>query len=104
MLHLELVEGPLAGTTLTAAVEGGERYQVGRTRTSKSFQIKDSSISEKHAELVWRGGQWLLRDLGSSNGTFLNGEQLPEEGECAGPAGGGVAECRWRQGRPAGVN
>lgn len=89
VLQLELVEGPLAGTVLTAAVEKGERYQVGRTRSSKTFQIKDPSISEKHAEIVWRGGQWALCDLGSSNGTFLNGEALPEEGACASGWGGG---------------
>ncbi len=81
ILHLELVEGPLAGTSLTA--NRAERYQVGRTRSSKSFQIKDSAISEKHAEIVWRTGQWLLRDLGSSNGTQLNGEPLEEGGEVA---------------------
>jgi pSer/pThr/pTyr-binding forkhead associated (FHA) protein len=81
-LQLELVEGPLASTTLTA--DKAERYQVGRTRSSKSFQIKDSAISEKHAEIVWRAGQWLLRDLGSSNGTQLNGEPLEEEGEAPG--------------------
>lgn len=79
LLQLELLEGPLAGTVLQGDCTAG-RYQVGRTRSSKLFQIKDPSISEKHAELVWRGGLWLVRDLGSSNGTFLNGQQLEAQG------------------------
>lgn len=80
VLLLELVEGPLAGNTLQGDASQAKKYQVGRTRTSKKFQIKDPSISEKHAEIIVRDGQWLLRDLGSSNGTMVNEQQLPEKG------------------------
>jgi hypothetical protein len=38
--------------------------------------IDDPHVSAKHAELRYERGQWWLRDLGSSNGTVLNGEPV----------------------------
>ena len=38
--------------------------------------IDDPHTSARHAELRFAGGQWWLRDLESSNGTLLNGEQV----------------------------
>lgn len=38
--------------------------------------VQDPSVSERHAELSWRGGSWHVRDVGSSNGTCLNGRAL----------------------------
>lgn len=35
-------------------------------------------VSRKHAELRWQNGQWFLVDLGSSYGTFLNGQKLAQ--------------------------
>jgi len=35
-------------------------------------------VSKSHAELIFEGGSLLLRDLGSTNGTFLNGEAIAE--------------------------
>jgi pSer/pThr/pTyr-binding forkhead associated (FHA) protein len=40
--------------------------------------ILDASISRHHAHLVREGDRWRLRDLGSSNGTFLNDHQVTE--------------------------
>jgi len=39
--------------------------------------LKDSRVSRRHAEMVGAGRSWTLRDLASTNGTFLNG-QRPE--------------------------
>jgi chromosome segregation ATPase len=52
------------------------RYGVGR-RHDNDLRIKETYISGYHAELV-RGenGEYLVSDLGSSNGTFLNGRRL----------------------------
>ncbi len=38
--------------------------------------LKDSSISRRHAEIEFTGEKWVVRDLGSTNGTFLNGVRL----------------------------
>ena len=38
----------------------------------------DPYISRRHAEIVWMGSAWGIRDLGSTNGTRVNG--VPLEG------------------------
>lgn len=40
------------------------------------IRIDDGAISSKHAIISWDGSQHTLTDLGSTNGTFLNGERL----------------------------
>lgn len=74
-LRLHVVEGPQAGKLLD---KKGLSLRVGRT-TKSALYLKDPAISEAHAEVVWREGAWQLRDLGSTNGTSVNGRAL--EGE-----------------------
>ena len=41
-----------------------------------TIPIKDRFLSRRHAEIIFDGGQWLVRDCGSVNGTLLNGAKL----------------------------
>ncbi len=45
---------------------------VGR-RPDSTMPINEPFVSAEHAELAYDNGRWWLRDLGSTNGTFLNG-------------------------------
>jgi pSer/pThr/pTyr-binding forkhead associated (FHA) protein len=38
--------------------------------------LANETVSARHARLSFRRDQWWLEDLGSRNGTFLNGEAL----------------------------
>jgi pSer/pThr/pTyr-binding forkhead associated (FHA) protein len=38
----------------------------------------DDTVSRRHAELRLRDGAWFIRDLGSSNGTWVNGRRVVE--------------------------
>jgi S1-C subfamily serine protease len=40
---------------------------------------RDRDVSARHAEIRRREGRWVLRDLNSTNGTFLNGRRLQGE-------------------------
>ena len=42
------------------------------------FQIADPSVSSHHCEVHLRGNEILIRDLNSTNGTFINGEKITE--------------------------
>ncbi len=53
---------------------GARRQQLGETRSLGSdIVLEDETASRRHAELLWRAGGWVVRDLGSRNGTRLNG-------------------------------
>ena len=54
-----------------------ERTTVGRVEDN-TLQIPDPSVSSHHAEILLRGTDILVRDLNSTNGTFLNGEKISE--------------------------
>ncbi len=49
---------------------------VGRAETSDIAITTDPELSRIHAVLEPVGGGWFVRDLASSNGTFVNGERL----------------------------
>jgi pSer/pThr/pTyr-binding forkhead associated (FHA) protein len=46
---------------------------------SMDVVIDNVSVSRRQAELREENGSWTVRDLGSSNGTFLNGQQVSSE-------------------------
>ena len=55
-----------------------DRYAVGRDPASE-IPLERDPVSRNHGELVRTGpGQWLVRDLGSTNGTFVNERKIDE--------------------------
>ncbi|HXE56857.1 MAG TPA: FHA domain-containing protein, partial [Gemmatimonadales bacterium] len=67
--------GPLKGQRFPVRVPVAN---VGRADYN-DVVIPDPSVSGAHAKLQRREGVWILTDLGSTNGTFVNGERLEEE-------------------------
>src|SRR6478752_3824652 len=68
-----LSEG-LTGRTLELKVD---KTTVGRLEDN-SFQIAEPSVSSHHCEILLRGSDVVVRDLNSTNGTFINGEKVTE--------------------------
>jgi predicted component of type VI protein secretion system len=56
----------------------GHTLTVGRLGDNE-VQLEEGSVSSRHAEIVVQDGSAVLRDLGSTNGTFLNREQVTGE-------------------------
>jgi predicted component of type VI protein secretion system len=48
---------------------------IGRDSTNE-IVINDAEVSRRHARLTFQGGKYVLEDLGSTNGTFVNGQRL----------------------------
>lgn len=64
--------GPTPGVTFPLE---GDQLTIGRDSTN-GVAINDAEISRKHARLMFQGGKYVLEDLGSTNGTFVNGQRL----------------------------
>ncbi|RMG15320.1 MAG: FHA domain-containing protein [Planctomycetota bacterium] len=69
---LRLVRGARAGESIV--LEDNQTVVVGRG-SDAGFRIPDPSISRKHCQLSNTPRGLLLADLGSSNGTYVNGQQ-----------------------------
>jgi len=54
-----------------------ERTTIGRV-DDNTFQIADPSVSSHHCEVFLRGKEVSIRDLNSTNGSFINGEKIAE--------------------------
>jgi TIR domain/FHA domain len=53
------------------------RVEVGRA-SGVGLRLTAPDVSSRHAELSWDGSVMLMRDLGSTNGTFLNGRPVAD--------------------------
>jgi hypothetical protein len=56
-------------------VVGPAGVVIGRSRQS-DVVVDDPNVSRQHAEIRPRGGSWVLTDLGSTNGSVLNGRRI----------------------------
>ena len=70
--HLVVTEGRLAGTTLPLRAAG---VLIGRNPEC-ALVLDDDFASGRHARVFNRVGAWHAEDLGSTNGTFLDGARL----------------------------
>ncbi|HUE99751.1 MAG TPA: FHA domain-containing protein [Anaerolineales bacterium] len=70
--QLIMRSGPTPGAAFRLE---GDQIDVGRDSTNEVV-INDAEISRRHARLTFQGGKYVLEDLGSTNGTFVNGQRL----------------------------
>ena len=70
--RLVITSGPKAGTEFPL---GSDSITIGRSSDS-SLVIRDDYTSTHHARLMLWNGEWMIQDLDSTNGTFLNGVRV----------------------------
>ncbi len=54
--------------------------KIGRDGSQCQLALQDPDVSSVHAFICCRKGQWMVQDLGSTNGTFVNGEKVTTVG------------------------
>lgn len=54
-----------------------EKTTIGRLEDN-SFPIVEGSVSSHHCEILLRGNEIVVKDLNSTNGTFISGERITE--------------------------
>lgn len=70
--RLIVKQGPQIGIAFPLM---GKQVVIGR-EDDCDIKVHDAESSRRHCEVVWKDGNFVLHDLDSSNGTFLNGTQL----------------------------
>jgi two-component system response regulator GlrR len=73
-IRIEVVAGPDSGTAVDACAD---RIVIG-THESSTVRLADRTVSRFHCEITRTGGRLIVRDLGSRNGTFIDGVEIRE--------------------------
>ena len=71
MASIQIIQGPDRAQNFE--LTEGENV-IGRL--GDAVQLSDGTVSRQHARLLRRDGQWFIEDMGSANGTFVNGVRL----------------------------
>lgn len=74
MAKLVLLSAGMTGRTHDLKAD---KTSIGRVEDNE-FQIAEPSVSSHHCEILLRGNDVIVKDLASTNGTFINGEKVSE--------------------------
>jgi predicted component of type VI protein secretion system len=69
---LTVRRGPGVGSSFTIDAPA---ITIGRHEQC-DFQVNDTWVSRRHARITWGGAGYLIEDLGTVNGTYVNGERI----------------------------
>ncbi len=69
---LVIRQGPQAGMSFPLT---GNQMTIGREE-GLEIALQDPESSRRHSRVTWQGHQFVIEDLGSTNGTFVNGVQI----------------------------
>ena len=72
--QLVMRSGPTIGKTYPL---NSQEVTIGRDAVN-TIAINDAEISRRHARMEFRGSAYMIQDLGSTNGTFINGTRISE--------------------------
>ncbi len=72
--RLLVTAGPLAGTSLGLTEQ---QITIGRANDA-TLVLNDDYASSRHARLFPQDGQWIVEDLGSTNGTYLDRQKVTQ--------------------------
>jgi hypothetical protein len=65
-----------AGNALGTEIQVADELLIGREAPDEGKLGQDAEISRQHARITHAGDEYVIEDLGSTNGTFLNGRQI----------------------------
>lgn len=74
MLRLVVLSSGMTGRTHELKLD---KTSIGRIEDN-TFQAAEPSVSSHHCEVLLRGSEVLIRDLNSTNGTYIGGEKIAE--------------------------
>lgn len=77
-MEIRFVSGPHEGRSVS--VDANSEFIFGR---HGNVPLVDSRASRRHARLFWQNGEWVVEDLNSSNGTYVNQRRIAKPASLA---------------------
>ncbi|HUU39855.1 MAG TPA: FHA domain-containing protein [Desulfatiglandales bacterium] len=77
MAKIFIIKGPSEGQSFDFKTDN---VSIGRSHEN-DIQIKDPSISRNHVQIIRKGDTYVIKDLGSKNGTYIAGKKLQPDKE-----------------------
>jgi DNA-binding NtrC family response regulator len=74
---LEVLDGELQGRRFKLPLDQTQPFRIGKA-PENDLALPDASVSRQHCELLSDAGNWVVRDLGSTNGTFVDNTGVRE--------------------------
>jgi serine/threonine-protein kinase len=65
-----------AGNATGSEIQVDDELLIGREASEEGRLGQDAEISRQHARIAWSGAAFAIEDLGSTNGTFVNGRRI----------------------------
>src|SRR5450432_3499398 len=78
MTHRELVIRNIDGKNVMVPLDR-DRISLGRSSANELCYPDDSGLSRQHLALTRSNDAWFVEDLGSKNGTQLNGQRVDQK-------------------------
>ena len=73
-LRIDILVGPNQGLRFEVTMNGAT---IGR-KQNNSIVLNEETVSGNHARIIYNNGSFIMEDLASSNGTFINGKQIKQ--------------------------
>lgn len=68
--------------SFTVKAETNKAYRLGRSANQSRFLSQDDRVGREHCDLLFKNGDWYVKDNNSSNGTAVNDRDIGQNGEC----------------------
>ena len=75
MIKIHIMNGPEKGKVIECE---SDQISIGRIEDN-DIQLNDKTISRKHLRILRKDSKYYVQDLNSSNGTYVNGDQISNE-------------------------
>lgn len=79
MMYLKVIAGPQSGYTVELNFPEGANLIIGRQPPKGGLEVVDNKVSKQHAEVFKKENNYFVRDLNSTNGTYVDGKKLSFE-------------------------
>ncbi|MFH1227703.1 MAG: HD domain-containing phosphohydrolase [Planctomycetota bacterium] len=79
MMYLKIITGPQSGLTTELNFDNNNKFIIGRLSSKNGLALIDNRVSKQHAEISRKDKEYYIKDLNSTNGTYMDGKRVAGE-------------------------